>query len=739
MSYRSILLVTLIALTACETQPIAPVLERDASSPALFSSSPATAGLVVIDDFAGGPDGSWAGWFPSLYVYQAVGSVLGGARELRSYRSGKITIDGSAGTLEWGGTTVSPEYGLRYGLGIGTNWHPTKGANANAGLGTPLNLQLSLEAEVVLTLANVSQVHAQVDIWLYSGATNNWYVKGVTLTPGEVRVPLSSFSMPAAAAEDIDGLAVEGFAHLDAGTPGTGTVFTRVAVEAAAPPVTVFTSGSGVTTWNAIPATGPFSGYHDDGISRLCVANPAVGLDANWTNPHSAFAVGPAVFENWSGFNAQWINAWPSINAADIAPGGQHNPTFGSGYGTSSNTSLPGKNWTRYQTQVSGNGDFVLFLHADNCSWIYLSDENGNNPQMVGVQLNNNSGTYGVTLSGVHKLDFIIYDGGGQAGGKFRLETTTNPPPPLILDTSAPVIAATVAGTQGANGWYTSDVSVSWTVSDLESAVSSTEGCDTTNVTADTNGVTFTCTATSAGGTASESVTIKRDATAPTVSVALGGTLNNGWYNTDVTVTWTTGDNLSGVVSTTCADNTVTTDGTHSQECAVTDNAGNSATGSTGEFKRDATNPTVTYSGNAGSYDVAATVNITCTATDNLSGIASDSCADLSGAAYSFGLGSTSFSASAEDVAGNTGSASGSFQVTASLDGLCTLVQRFVTQRGVANSLCAKTTAADRARNTGARNGALGAFINEVEAQSGKHIDADEALILIMIANALIG
>ncbi len=230
-------------------------------------------------------------------------------------------------------------------------------------------------------------------------------------------------------------------------------------------------------------------------------------------------------------------------------------------------------------------------------------------------------------------------------------------------DTSAPVIAATVDGDLGNNGWYTSDVNVSWTVTDNESAVSSTVGCETTDVTADTEDVTFTCTATSAGGTASESVTLKRDAT----------------------------------------------------------------------------DPTVTYSANAGSYDVAESVGITCAATDNLSGIASDTCADLSGAAYTFGVGTTSFSASAEDVAGNAGSAAGSFDVTASLDGLCTLVQRFVSHHGVANSLCAKTRAAERARNDSAHDGALGAFINEVEAQSGKKIDADDALVLIAIANALIG
>lgn len=43
-------------------------------------------------------------------------------------------------------------------------------------------------------------------------------------------------------------------------------------------------------------------------------------------------------------------------------------------------------------------------------------------------------------------------------------------------------------------------------------------GCESVEVTADTAGTTFTCSATSGGGTASHSVTIRRDATPPTVS-----------------------------------------------------------------------------------------------------------------------------------------------------------------------------------------------------------------------------
>jgi Ca2+-binding RTX toxin-like protein len=86
-------------------------------------------------------------------------------------------------------------------------------------------------------------------------------------------------------------------------------------------------------------------------------------------------------------------------------------------------------------------------------------------------------------------------------------------------DTTPPVVTAQVDGTVGDGGWYVSDVTVTWTVTDPESAVTATDGCETAVIDTDTAGTTLTCTATSAGGTESESVTIARDATAPLVTL----------------------------------------------------------------------------------------------------------------------------------------------------------------------------------------------------------------------------
>jgi len=113
-------------------------------------------------------------------------------------------------------------------------------------------------------------------------------------------------------------------------------------------------------------------------------------------------------------------------------------------------------------------------------------------------------------------------------------------------DSTPPVITPLVQGTVGNDGWYTGNVSIDWTVSDEESSVSNQNGCDSVTQTSDTTGTTYTCTATSVGGTASESVTIKRDAAAPSVGCAPPDGL---WHAQDVSISCTSSDAVSGLAS----------------------------------------------------------------------------------------------------------------------------------------------------------------------------------------------
>jgi YVTN family beta-propeller protein len=75
-------------------------------------------------------------------------------------------------------------------------------------------------------------------------------------------------------------------------------------------------------------------------------------------------------------------------------------------------------------------------------------------------------------------------------------------------DSTPPAITAMVTGTLGNDGWYTGNIDVNWSVTDSESAISTSSGCSSVTVTNDTNGTTYTCSATSLGGTGTQSVTV---------------------------------------------------------------------------------------------------------------------------------------------------------------------------------------------------------------------------------------
>lgn len=110
---------------------------------------------------------------------------------------------------------------------------------------------------------------------------------------------------------------------------------------------------------------------------------------------------------------------------------------------------------------------------------------------------------------------------------------------------AAPIIRSAVSGTAGSHGWYKSDVTVGWQVTDWATPPAS---CPPVTVAADTppEGVAITCNAVSAGGAASASVVVKRDATAPVTT----DNAPPGWASGNVTVQLTAVDSSSGVAAT---------------------------------------------------------------------------------------------------------------------------------------------------------------------------------------------
>lgn len=308
-----------------------------------------------------------------------------------------------------------------------------------------------------------------------------------------------------------------------------------------------YISDSGTMTWDAIlPST-----EDPNWVNTVCYQGNDFGLNANWVNPHNAFVVtqdngSTHPWDNGT-FDAEWINSYNSMNSsASNGPGGH--------------------NWSKYETQVSGNGDFVIQLLADNCSWVYLADENGDNPQLIGYQpAVSTPGEYGVTLDGDHTLTFVIFDGGGLAGGKFRLETTEDfggtPPPPIDLNT-APVADAGTDQSVEATGVTTSvtldgtgssdadddPLTYSWTMDGNEIATGSTPSVDL-----ERGNYTITLTVSDGEETDSDEVSIEVYNTAPvadagsdqsieatghTTSVQLDGSGSTDANNDPLTYSW---------------------------------------------------------------------------------------------------------------------------------------------------------------------------------------------------------
>jgi hypothetical protein len=153
--------------------------------------------------------------------------------------------------------------------------------------------------------------------------------------------------------------------------------------------------------------------------------------------------------------------------------------------------------------------------------------------------------------------------------------------PAVSIANTPPVVTAQVSGTPGNNGWYRSDVQVAWTIDSGALPVTGSSGCDASNVTADTTGTTFTCSATSAGGASSQSVTIKRDTTTPSLTFGTKTPAPNsrGWNTTNVSVPFTSADATSGVASTSSPSPVVISGNGAglTAQVTLTDQAGNSA------------------------------------------------------------------------------------------------------------------------------------------------------------------
>lgn len=427
----------------------------------------------------------------------------------------------------------------------------------------------------------------------------------------------------------------------------------------ACPVVTVFASGiSPVTAWDPIF---PAALISPDYLESKPV--PTVGYaDPRWVNPHPA-SVFPKNSHVWEyahyvpsafKFDAYWINAWTNLNSNGI--GG------------------PGQSWTKYSTTITGAGDFVLQFLADNASWIYIDGE------LVGFQdfnwQSNGTGRYTISLTGAgpHELSFIIWDGGGLAGGKFRIETVQSfqennpgedlPPPPPPSDATPPVISVPADITAEATRPDGAFVPFTATATDdvdgpvavvANPASNSLFALGTTTV--DLSAVD----AASNGATASFTVTVQ-DTIAPVITSVPASQTIEATSAAGAMATYGAAEatDAVGVVSLTYSHPSGSTFAIGTTTVIVTakDAAGNSSQSTFSVTVEDTTPPVITsVSGNlTAEATSAAGANVnyaTATATDAV-GVASITYSKASGTTFS--IGATTVTVTATDAAGNESS-----------------------------------------------------------------------------------
>jgi hypothetical protein len=342
------------------------------------------------------------------------------------------------------------------------------------------------------------------------------------------------------------------------------------------------------------------------------------------------------------------------------------------------------------------------------------------------------------------------------------------------LDTTAPVTVATPSQPDGVNGWYVHQATVSLSSTDNLSGLAKTEysldgGATwqpyTSAITFDKEGkytVSYRSTDNAGNVEAMKTAAINLDSMPPVTTAAVSPAApdgQNGWYVHPVTVTLNAYDNLSGVAKTEIsldggstwltytAPVTLSQDSRYTVSYRSTDIAGNVEAVKTIGFNLDSTAPTITVSGLVyGTYSDSMEITPNLTLSDNLSGVdSSKTTVAIStyglqqpvqqGATiplYTLPLGSHTFIVTASDLAGNTGSQTVVFQTTTNIQSMQALVTRFtnmgwIDSAGIANSLQSKLAA-----------NALADLVDEVQAQSGKHISVQAANYLLRDARYLL-
>ena len=324
--------------------------------------------------------------------------------------------------------------------------------------------------------------------------------------------------------------------------------------------------------------------YRESGVGK------GTGAFTIWARAYSALGVNGA--QGSIGLcTAAWSNCFPTLSALVKT------------------TLLPDNQWHQYYISWRQGASFLetCWLMDDtdstHCAWTPTTFAAGT--QIDGVQL------FGST---------------SVAGSVVWFDELMVPPPTTTLSLS---------GTQGLNGWYTSNVTASLVASDggsgpivtyysLDGAATTTSVGPNTTILVTTEGVhtlSYYSVDTTTGGIEKlRSATFKIDKTSPVTALSLSGTAGlHGWYISNVAATLTPSDTVSSVTTTyysidgaptttvvgqAGAPVFVTTEGIHTLSYYSVDAAGNSETPTSISIKIDQTAPEVSMGASTSTQDL---------------------------------------------------------------------------------------------------------------------------------------
>jgi hypothetical protein len=234
----------------------------------------------------------------------------------------------------------------------------------------------------------------------------------------------------------------------------------------------------------------------------------------------------------------------------------------------------------------------------------------------------------------------------------------------FMFDATAPTIVASLNPPANGNGWNNTDVTVSFTCDDNLSGIDPSYGCPAAQVlTSEGLHTLHVATSDVAGNVVTPSFDVRIDKTDPTISGSASPAPNvHGWNNTNVVVSFTCFDGLSGIDF--CEpDHTLSSNGAgQSASGDARDKAGNEASATVSGINIDKVPPSVEVTGvtNGATYTLGSVPTPGCSTSDALSGVQTAAALSLSGGP----VGSiTATCGGAEDKAGNTNSAAVTYTV----------------------------------------------------------------------------